>query len=176
MLHATQEAIRRQFLELYKHKPYDRITVKELCAQTPVARTTFYSYYQSIDDVKAAIEDALISDLSTVSEEHRDAFDTRAPAYETFGRIRTHWSDLYTLVIVQPSLSLLTKWKEAIVQHFREWNPTKTHVPNFDLVAYSTASAILGAYEFWLEHPDEMAMDDLCDLVVKEMDALNNAL
>lgn len=43
----TREAIQNEFLKEYSDKEFSRITVKELCAMTPVTRTTFYSYYQN---------------------------------------------------------------------------------------------------------------------------------
>ena len=37
----TRDAIRQQFMREYGKKEFSAITVKELCARTPVARTTF---------------------------------------------------------------------------------------------------------------------------------------
>ena len=45
----TKGAIRQQFMKEYGKKDFAAITVKELCAGTPVARTTFYSYYNNTD-------------------------------------------------------------------------------------------------------------------------------
>ena len=44
----TKESIKRQFMKEYSNKVFSLITVKGLCAATPVARTTFYSYYDNI--------------------------------------------------------------------------------------------------------------------------------
>lgn len=49
---STKESIQKTFIKLYSKMDYDRITIKELCIQTPVARTTFYSYYSNIDELK----------------------------------------------------------------------------------------------------------------------------
>ena len=38
----TKEAIKVQFMNEYARKVFSDITVKGLCAATPVARTTFY--------------------------------------------------------------------------------------------------------------------------------------
>ena len=52
----------------YARKDFTAITVKALCASTPVARTTFYSYFNNTDDVRCEIEDELIRGLLAVSE------------------------------------------------------------------------------------------------------------
>ena len=49
-MNQTIASIQNSFMELYDKQEYDRITVKELCTLTPVARTTFYSYYNNIPD------------------------------------------------------------------------------------------------------------------------------
>lgn len=41
----TKQAIQRTFIALYRKQSFDKMSVKELCVQTPVARTTFYEYY-----------------------------------------------------------------------------------------------------------------------------------
>lgn len=46
----TRQSIKKQFMELYTKKDFASISVKELCAAVPVARTTFYSYYRNTDE------------------------------------------------------------------------------------------------------------------------------
>lgn len=67
ILLTTKELIQKQFIEEYEKKEYTRITVKELCANTPVARTTFYSYYQNINDVKEDTENNLITGITEIA-------------------------------------------------------------------------------------------------------------
>ncbi len=43
----TKQAIHTAFISLYRKHSFNQISVKELCIQTPVARTTFYSYYNN---------------------------------------------------------------------------------------------------------------------------------
>ena len=55
MLVDTREAIRATFMRMYVCERLDCITVKGLCAATPVARTTFYAHYRNVDDVLAEV-------------------------------------------------------------------------------------------------------------------------
>ncbi len=52
----TKESIQKTFIKLYSKMDYNSITIKELCIQIPIARTTFYSYYTNIDELKSDIE------------------------------------------------------------------------------------------------------------------------
>lgn len=48
------------------------MTIKDLCAAIPIARTTFYTYYDNLDDLKTEIEDNLIMGLLNVVNEIAD--------------------------------------------------------------------------------------------------------
>lgn len=63
------EAIKNEFIKEYIRMDFSKITVKGLCSSTPVARTTFYSYFENTDDVRCAIEDDIISGLKGVMED-----------------------------------------------------------------------------------------------------------
>ena len=64
---AIKEIIKRQFMKEYTKKSFSMITVKGLCASTPVARTTFYSYFNNTDDVLREIEDEILDGLAGVT-------------------------------------------------------------------------------------------------------------
>lgn len=64
----TKTAIQREFIKLYSKKDYNSITIKELCIQTPIARTTFYTYYKNMDELKTEIETSLLSGLNDITE------------------------------------------------------------------------------------------------------------
>ena len=50
---ASQSAIADALLKLMKEKPYSRISVSELCKRAGISRQTFYSLFESKDDVIA---------------------------------------------------------------------------------------------------------------------------
>ncbi len=61
----TKQAIHTAFISLYRKHSFNQISVKELCIQTPVARTTFYSYYNNLAELKDEIEDELIEGIQS---------------------------------------------------------------------------------------------------------------
>ena len=52
----TRRALADGLIELMKTKPFDRITVKELCDYADVNRTTFYAHYEDIYALLRSIE------------------------------------------------------------------------------------------------------------------------
>ena len=56
----TRMMIQQTFLDLLKKKPISKITVKEICEDADVNRSTYYVYYSDPYDQLHKIEDALI--------------------------------------------------------------------------------------------------------------------
>ncbi|WP_054743172.1 hypothetical protein [Cellulosilyticum ruminicola] len=55
-------------IALYEEKEIYQISVKELCSRAAVARSTFYTYYNVIDDCLIDIENRLIGKLIEMNE------------------------------------------------------------------------------------------------------------
>ncbi|WP_455537994.1 TetR/AcrR family transcriptional regulator [Terrisporobacter sp.] len=61
----TMEAIQGNFHDLILEKEYSNITVKELCERARINKKTFYTYYETLDDL-------LLEMQLMISEEYRD--------------------------------------------------------------------------------------------------------
>lgn len=174
-MNTTKQAIHTAFIVLYRRQPFDKMSVKELCVQTPVARTTFYEYYDNLGTLKAEIEDELIGGILEIAghtaegnfaEMNLNAFFSRTLDY-----IKSHWNENYAFLVAQPNLAYTTKWKNAIKYHFNLRFPEKAVVPNYGLIMEVIASAVIGAYTYWMEHPDEVDTQKLADISVQMLSA-----
>ena len=58
-----KQQIVSSFIELVQNKPWNRISVMELCRKTEITRGTFYLYYEDICDLMEQIETELLEDL-----------------------------------------------------------------------------------------------------------------
>lgn len=161
----TREAIREEFMRIYARERLDRMTVKGLCAAVPVARTTFYSHYRNVDDVLREVEDDLLAGLRDVTRRvsggdvpHMD-FD--AFLDEVFGFIRGRWSDFRVLVVEQPDARFIAGWKEAMKANLACRYPQVRMHQGWDLIAEMYASAIIGAYTWWMVHPQATGIEDV---------------
>lgn len=176
----TREAIKLQFMREYGKRDFGEITVKALCAATPVARTTFYSYYGNTDDVKSEIEDGLIGGLLAVAERISDGnfrdMDFSVFMDETQSYIMAHWSEIYAFLVRQPNLRFIRKWKDAIKLNFRRRYPEKQNSPCYDAVAEILASAMLDAYAYWMEHPDKASPEQMKPLIHRVLESLIETL
>lgn len=176
----TKAAIHDAFLKLYRSKPYEKISVKELCTTAHVARTTFYSYYDNLNDLKEEIECALVDKiLQTAKDMAGDDMknmDCAAFFEQTLNYICENGDYNYALLVAQPSLSYIEKWKDGIKLHFQKRFPEKVNMPNYDVIAEVIASGILSAYIYWMKHPDSLNAEKITKLAVKILDLLDIAI
>lgn len=61
----TKKIIRDSFLGLLERKPFERITVRDLCEEADINRTTFYRYYTDMFALNDELADDLFETLFT---------------------------------------------------------------------------------------------------------------
>ena len=172
----VRKAIKTQFMREYNKKDFMLIHVKSLCAATPVARTTFYSYFDNTDDLLREIEDDIMADLEAVTVSISDGslpdmdFALFMDAVEAY--IKERWSDIYAFLVVQPNPRFVRKWKDSIKLHFRKRYPEKQRSRNYDAIAEIIASSVISAYTYWMEHPDSVSTEEIKPLIHQILDAL----
>ncbi len=59
----SQMMIKQNFIELLKHQPVNRITVKKICELAEINRATFYKYYEDPFDLLEKMEQELMEEL-----------------------------------------------------------------------------------------------------------------
>ena len=172
----AKEAIKAQFMKEYAKRDLALMNVKSLCAATPVARTTFYSYFNNTDDVRREIEDDIIRELEAVTMSVSAGslpdmdFARFMDAVEAY--LKERWSDIRAFLVVQPNLRFTRKWKDLIKLHFRKRYPEKKQSGTYDAVAEIAASAMLNAYAYWMEHPDTVSTEEIKPLIHQTLNAL----
>jgi AcrR family transcriptional regulator len=62
----TRAKIERAFWNLYLEKNFRRVTVQEIVQRAGIHRSTFYIYYQSVEDIFSAIKERQLSLLEEV--------------------------------------------------------------------------------------------------------------
>ncbi len=176
----TKQAIHKAFILLYRKHSFNQISVKELCVQTPIARTTFYSYYNNLVELKDEIEDELIGGILEIAKhsinDSPDKADMTSFFSKTLNYVKLHWDENYAFLIVQPNFSYINKWKDAIKYHLTLRFPGKESMANYGLIFEVIASAIIGAYTYWMDHPDEVDIQKLTDVSIQMLLATGQIL
>ena len=62
----TEEIIEQAVLNLLKRKEYDNFTVKEICAEAGINRSSFYAHYEDINDFMIKFEAKLTKQMRSI--------------------------------------------------------------------------------------------------------------
>jgi AcrR family transcriptional regulator len=76
----TRKALGDSLIELMKAKPFTKITVRELCENADINRTTFYAHYRDQYDLLQQIEEETLNHI----EDMLDKYDSKRSKREVF--------------------------------------------------------------------------------------------
>ena len=173
----TRQRIQDAFIESYADRTFDKLSVRQLCADLKISRTTFYKYYDDLYAVLGEIEDRLVSDLKAINRsfyridfhKYRDGqpFDY---FYETLDYIKDNGKYFKVLLSAGKGGQFIFKWKRIIKDDFRKkYEQEHIVLKNLELVLEMIASAAIGAYAYWLFNLDKITVKDVCDEVLLKL-------
>ncbi|MDR1796003.1 MAG: TetR/AcrR family transcriptional regulator [Clostridiales Family XIII bacterium] len=74
----TKAALREAFIGLLKQRPWEKITVTEICAAADVSRGTFYLHFKDPRDLLDHIEDGMLATLEKSMRARAEVTDENA--------------------------------------------------------------------------------------------------
>ncbi|EOS69612.1 hypothetical protein C818_02393 [Lachnospiraceae bacterium MD308] len=77
----TENAIKNAFIQLRAKKALEKVTIKELCEEARIHKSTFYSHYQDIYDLSRAMETEVVKKITGSIPEY--SFNTGSLAQVT---------------------------------------------------------------------------------------------
>ncbi len=87
----TKEAIRNAFLRIKRSKPYNSVTVSDLCREAEISRGTFYLHYGNIAEVLDEVLNEALSQISGLfAQLNLEERENGCPAYPFCHFIRDH--------------------------------------------------------------------------------------
>ncbi len=159
----AQLAMQDALIRLYASEDIRGLSVTAFCRHVPVARTTFYAYYGNLDDLLAEVEDRYIAQLRALNDglaaEDPAQFSDEDYLRRTLDYLARNRALFYALLVRQPDVRFLEKWKEAIRCHFRSLLFRDHHSENEAMILDVAANVAIGTYTFWLKNPHEFDVE-----------------
>ncbi len=172
---ATKKSIQKAVVDAMDTKSVAEITITEVCAACGIARSTFYRYYDSVDDVIKKTGDELLAAIRRVSS--LDKYDApRAP-------MKVRQSDLARAQILKeyaPFICAVTgyngdptfahKAAGLISDQFLETtNGSLRRQPYGDFMIEFIKAGLFRMIDFWLRDHPEMSAEEYYGLQVQMM-------
>ncbi len=152
-----------------EEKPIDRVTVKDVCKIANVSKSTFYRYYDSVDDVVKAFQEQIFVRLNSINELYNLTTLSQADTGPTPSVVRVleilRENDRYVLALNGPNGD--PSFKERIDRML--WDSfsvrLRNHKDRFSDFGIYLSFAIVGhdaAIEYWLRECPEVSPADFC--------------
>ncbi|WP_455715061.1 TetR/AcrR family transcriptional regulator [Anaerosporobacter sp.] len=153
---------------LWHQKSIYQIGIKELCQASHVARSTFYVYYQNIDELAEEMETFHMRKLIEMNQEvpyvseECNSYDFY---HNTLTYIEANKQIFYAWLIAFPNNRFINKWKQATKKHLLKRIGNGHKIPNQDLILEMIASEVIAAYTYWLQNPYEIDVHKMDEVV-----------
>lgn len=166
----TKLLLKNSLVELMHSKPMAKITIKELCSNADVNRSTFYLYYTDQFALLKEIEDELLSHLKA----HLEKIDTNhgtIPYLESMLFYITENAGIFrTLLCVQESFSFQSTFVEASFINLRQILPldypelARPYIYDFLIMG------CLSVIKRWINSGFDMSCKDMASLLFQLSD------
>ena len=155
----TRSLLENSLLALIRRKPYEAITIQEICTGADVGRSTFYAHYRSKDDLKRHGLEHLRSELADAQRKGVEGarLTFSLPMFE---HARAHLEDYRALKRNRGGRVALGRIRGILSERVREELATYgTGRPNMDpdVMREYLVGAYLAVLTWWLDDGARMA-------------------
>ena len=150
----TKKKLTNTLLTLMNNKPLKEITVLELCKEANINRTTFYKYYEDIDDLVFKIEESLLSELkNNINDIKRNYLLTYTN--KIIEEISSHKEIYINLLSENGDHTFLRRILNGVYEHsIEEWRKLlkKATQEDLDNIYNFIVDGTIGIIENWIKN------------------------
>lgn len=177
---STKEMIKKQFIQEYSQRTFHTISVKKICSEIPIARSTFYHYFDQINDVKQELENDLLNGLQTIVSQTFWSSPFPSDLSPLFKKIKdyilVYYQEFYSFLIIQPNSQFIENWKKFIKENCKTYYLFCTPTDYSDLIGELMACGALEVYKYWLTSPEKMSDEEMVFFLTREIQKIRNSL
>lgn len=163
---ATKKKIIETYLELYKTKDINKITIKEITDKSGYNRGTFYIYYRDVYDLHDKIKKELINEIKNHVNNltKADHFDFK----DIFSILISFYSknEKYILPFILKDNDFQKNIKETMKPTLKQLLKKDINNNKYTdyLIEYHLAS-IFGIISYWIQNKKNITIDELFNLL-----------
>ena len=143
-------------LQLVDEKPFDKITVQEILERANVGRTTFYTHFESKEDLFISSHEQIIRDISrSFFSEAGNLRVEPSPELILFLQLNQQNRDTYFYLVGGSGGEILRLLKDRIAQHLAKqlhdfFREDQSSIP-FDVLCQHVAGSVVSVISWWMD-------------------------
>jgi len=163
---ATRQVFIDAFCILYKVKPIERITIRELTDKAGYNRSTFYKYFNDIYALLTSIEDDTILNIKETITDNIKHWNFEEEYLFKFAKVHEEKAKYFDVLLGNPNgLRFAERLKtEMTLLFIEEFHLSKADVKNtYTLEFY--LSGVISTVRRWLINQREISSKELAELI-----------
>lgn len=158
----TKLLIKTALFEILEKKDISKISVKELCEEADINRTTFYLHYAQPEDVLHEAEEDALNDLMEDLKRLSPSISTKEFLIEFFRKIRIE-KETYKILFSQPGVNPFVQGLKNGILNSATVLIKKTELP--DYFSEFILSGNLALIKKWLDNACDISEEKMADLI-----------
>jgi AcrR family transcriptional regulator len=169
----TRKVLGDSLIELMKDKPFAKITIKELCENADINRTTFYAHYRDQYDLLKQIEEETIVSIENILDKYdgrRSKQEILKMTEEIFNFIAGNNNSVQILLSENGDIGFQKKLfrrfmrKEQVMSYF----PAKSIKEETKEYWYVyLVNGVIGLVQHWLKDNMSISVPELAKMIIK---------
>lgn len=167
----TRENLIEAFWELYKDKPIEKITVKEITNRAGYNRGTFYAYFKDTYEVLKEIKESIMPSKDMIIYPIQRLERKEDLIFDTLNHSNDYFIDNQEKIIVllgpegDPSFvhELKIRTREILMEYLKDSDINEPEKIQF-IIEYHM-SAIIGVFQLWVERGTSLDQAELEKLI-----------
>jgi AcrR family transcriptional regulator len=161
----SAQSLRDAMLALLLRKPFDQITIRDICADAEVHYATFFRHYQTKEELLNAIAQDQIRQLNKLTLAIRENEDYAAGFKALCAYVAEHRSLWSTLLNGGAGATMREEWLRQSQMVAAAVPPVTTWLPH-ELGTICAASLIAETIAWWLNQPeDAYSVDEVATIL-----------
>lgn len=167
----TKMVLEKSLIELLQKKPIDKISIKEICENADINRSTFYAHYSDQNNLLQQIVQSSLDDLN----EYMDKFsymDDGAESIQVISRIFEYIianDDLFKVILGENGDIVLQKKIMMIVQQqgMKEWwSKVELDAEIIEYLLLFGVNGSVGVVQKWLQNGMKQSAGEMAEIIV----------
>jgi AcrR family transcriptional regulator len=166
----TKQTLYSALLQLVDEKPFDKITVQELLERANVGRTTFYTHFESKEDLFISSHEQIIRDIGrSFFSEAGNLRAEPSPELILFLQLNQQNRDTYFYLVGGSGGEILRLLKDRIAQHLAEqlhdlFREDQSSIP-FDVLCQHVAGSVVSVISWWMDKRTPYTVQEIATML-----------
>lgn len=160
----TRNNLINSFWKLYKSNNTDKIKIADICNQADYDRTTFYRYFNDIEDIIDQLENEIINSIRTSINDSNSKDKTTSILYEGFERFSNSYGEYLYVFNEKGNNSFYNKFKSLIKNDVYNYLNVNIKDENKKEFAYEFMfSSLINSYCYWYKHKNDIELSEFVE-------------